>query len=359
MSVSRLACQARVLLLTLLCAVTASRADEPAASAPLDAGPQTYSVVFENDLFGDSDAQYTNGVKLSWMSPNLKALDGAPDVHRWLAHAIHGLNAFERAVVGDSDRAFNIGFTIGQLMFTPNDTQAVRLVKDDRPYAGWLFGGLSLVSKNDRVADTFDVQFGMVGPASLAEDAQELIHDLRGFDTPCGWQNQLSNEPAFLLYYERRWRLFDGRLYRQLGYDFIAHAGAAGGTVAVYGAGGGELRAGWNLPRDFGTALIRPGGDANAPVTVSGAGGHGRGFGAYGFAAFGGRVVGRNIFLDGNTFEDSHSVDKKHAVGDLILGASVVLDGVKLSYAQVFRTREFDGQERRHNFGSVSLSVSF
>ena len=330
------------------------------ADAPFsDAGPQTLTALFENDLFGDTDQQYTNGFKLNWMSPNLKALGDAPGVPGWLLSAVHGLNAFEHAVLGDSERAFNLGFAVGQLIFTPGNTQAIQVVEDDRPYAGWLFAGLSLVSKTDWVADTLDIQVGMIGPASLAQDAQRLVHELRGFDVPRGWQNQLSNEPAFLLYYERKWRLVYGQLINQIGYDLIAHAGLAAGTVMDYGAGGAELRLGWNLPWDFGTSLIRPGGDANAPSTVSGAAGRGRGFGLYGFAALGGRLVVRNIFLDGNTFERSHSVDKKLVVGDLILGASLIYDSVKLSYAQVFRSREFDGQGRRHNFGSLSLSISF
>lgn len=330
-----------------------------ASESLADAGPQTLTALFENDLFGDSDQQYTNGFKLNWMSPNLKALGDAPAVPRWLLHAVHGLNAFEHAMLGDSERAFNLGFAVGQLIFTPGDTQAVQVVDEDRPYAGWLFAGLTLVSKTDWVADTLDIQLGMIGPASLAQDAQRLVHELRGFDVPRGWQNQLSNEPAFLLYYERKWRLVYGQIVNQIGYDLITHVGLAAGTVMGYGAGGAELRVGWNLPWDFGTSLIRPGGDANAPSTVSGAAGRGRGFGVYGFVALGGRLVARNIFLDGNTFDNSHSVDKKIAVGDLIVGASVLYDSVKLSYAQVFRSREFDGQHRRHNFGSLSLSISF
>lgn len=348
----------RLIALFLLVCSAPSLAVDVDAPFP-DPGPQTLTALFENDLFGDTDQQYTNGFKLNWMSPNLKALGDAPGVPGWLLQAVRGLNAFEHAVLGDSERAFNLGFTVGQLIFTPGNTQAVQVVNNDRPYAGWLFGGLTLVSKTDWVADTLDMQVGMIGPASLAEDAQRLVHQLRGFDVPRGWQNQLSNEPAFLLYYERKWRLVNGGPVSQVGYDLIAHAGLAAGTVMDYGAGGAELRLGWNLPRDFGTSLIRPGGDANAPSTVSGAAGRGRGFGVYGFAALGGRLVARNIFLDGNTFESSHRVDKKIAVGDLIMGASVIYDEVKLSYAQVFRGREFNGQRRGHNFGSLSLSISF
>jgi len=37
----------------------------------------------------------------------------------------------------------------------------------------------------------------------------------------------------------------------------------------------------------------------------------------YLFAFVDGRAVGRDIFLDGNTFTDSHSVTRKTFVGDL------------------------------------------
>ena len=103
-----------------------------ASESLADAGPQTLTALFENDLFGDSDQQYTNGFKLNWMSPNLKALGDAPAVPRWLLHAVHGLNAFEHALLGDTERAFNLGFAAGQLIFTPGDTQAVQVVDEDR-----------------------------------------------------------------------------------------------------------------------------------------------------------------------------------------------------------------------------------
>lgn len=336
--------------------VLATAADLPAAPRH---NPQTFTLLFENDLFGDTDQQYTNGLKLAWLSPDLKALAGAPGVPPWLLALVQRLNAFEARVVDDDSRQFNLGVAIGQMIYTPEDTERVSLVRDDRPYAGWLYGALAFVSKTDRVADTLEIQGGMVGPASLAEQAQRFVHDLRDLDEPRGWDNQLSNEPGVVVYYERKWRLLREEFFHGLGYDFIVHGGVALGNVATYGAGGGEARFGWRLPQDFGTSLIRPGGDTSAPTLVGGAAGRARGFGVYGFAAVAGRVVGRDIFLDGNTFEDSHDVDKENLVGDVILGASVVFGAGKLSYAQVFRSRQFEGQQRRHNFGSVSLSLSF
>ncbi|MBS29221.1 MAG: hypothetical protein CL566_09925 [Alphaproteobacteria bacterium] len=70
------------------------------------------------------------------------------------------------------------------------------------------------------------------------------------------------------------------------------------------------------------------------------------------------RGVARDIFLDGNTFASSHSVDKKHFVGDAQLGFAAIYHGVRLAFTQVFRTREFGGQSQSDRFGAVSLSAN-
>ena len=82
-------------------------------------------------------------------------------------------------------------------------------------------------------------------------------------------------------------------------------------------------------------------------------------FAWYLFAGFEGRAVARNIFLDGNTFHDSRSVDKELLVGDLQGGIVLTWRGVRLTYTHVLRSPEFDGQDDSEQFGSVSLSVGF
>src|SRR5690606_3724327 len=66
-----------------------------------------------------------------------------------------------------------------------------------------------------------------------------------------------------------------------------------------------------------------------------------------------------DIFLDGNTFEDSHNVDKETFVGDFVLGANLIYGRWKLSYSHVLRTKEFVGQDDSQKFGSVTLSYTF
>ena len=79
----------------------------------------------------------------------------------------------------------------------------------------------------------------------------------------------------------------------------------------------------------------------------------------YAFAGVDGRWVLRNIFLDGNTFSDSHSVDKKPLVADFVAGIAITYDQFRVAFTHVMRTREFDSQAEADRFGSLSFSVRF
>ncbi len=93
-------------------------------------------------------------------------------------------------------------------------------------------------------------------------------------------------------------------------WEILPHAGAALGTVRTFANVGGEIRAGLNLPDDFGTPSIGPAATTSTPVDGNMASDRSRfDLGVYLFARVDGRAVARNIFLDGNTFSNSHSVD--------------------------------------------------
>ncbi len=315
----------------------------------------TFSFYFENDLFADTDQNYTNGVKLIWISQDLTGYAESHDLPDWslpIVRCLPFVNApgFQR----------NIAFSIGQNMYTPEDISSTDLIVDDRPYAGWTYFGVAFHSKNDRRLDSMEIQMGMAGPASFAEQTQRFVHRARGIQIPKGWDNQIKNEPGLAVVYERKWRslILDGP--GKTGFDAIPHVGATLGNIYTYANAGVEVRLGWNLPVDFGTSLIRPAGDTNAPagrrdLRISAR----RKFGVHLFGALNGRAVLRDIFLDGNTFTDSHSVDKKHFVGEVVAGISMNYGGLKVSYAQVFQTRSFDIQKDNHSFGSISMSFSY
>jgi len=294
----------------------------------------------ENDAYtGGTDRWYTNGIRLGWHS----AEDNLPSPLAWLD---------ERLAVLFGPARSRWGLAIGQTMYTPLDKRRVIPDPRDRPYAAYLFGELSLDRRTTNRLDRFSLQAGVVGPSALGEEAQDLVHEIIGDRPARGWRHQLKDEPAFNLYWERIWRLQAVALPGGLAVDTLPTVTLAAGTVHVYAGAGARVRIGQGLERDFGPPRIRPA-IAGAPAPV------GEGFGWYIFGGVGGRVVGRDIFLDGNTWRDSPSVDHRPLVGDLEVGAAVFWHNIRLSYTHVWRSKEFVAQPKEHQFGSLSLSIAF
>ena len=70
-----------------------------------------------------------------------------------------------------------------------------------------------------------------MGPHSLAEESQHLVHQWTGSKRPRGWDYQLRNEIGVNLVFERRWRLFGRALLQKIGIDLVLHTGVGLGNV--------------------------------------------------------------------------------------------------------------------------------
>jgi hypothetical protein len=332
----------RIASLVLLAAATVAFAPSAAAQEPQkqkEAETGTLNLVVENDLVSGQDGDYTSGVLLSWTS-------GVADTPSWAVATAKWLPLFS------DEGKVRVTYGIGQNIYTPDDIRLEDPPANDRPYAGWLYGSFGLTSETDTRLDQLQLQLGVVGPAALGRQAQTWVHSIVGSNRPRGWDHQLHNEPGIVLFYQRSWRVFSADFWG-LSFDATPHLGAAVGNVFTYANGGGTLRLGWNLPNDYGAPRIEPGlsgSDFFEPQAD---------FGFYFFTGVDGRAVARNIFLDGNTFRDSRSVDKNILVGDAQVGAALVFRAVRLAYSYVFRTPEFEGQNNADKFGSLSLSVRF
>ena len=324
--------------------------------------PWTLNLYFENDLFSETDQNYTNGIRASWVSPNVDNYLKDERLPEWVRDVSPYLPLFDPSDDSAQKVERNVVLTLGQQIYTPEDIDRYSVDPNDRPYAGWLYGGIAYHSRTRDKMNTAELNLGVVGPLALGEEAQDLVHSIRGFQKFNGWDNQLKNEPGFQLVYEHKNRIFKSRLSPLFEYDTILHAGGSLGNVATYLNGGAEFRFGWNLPQDFGTAALRSGGDNSAPGLGDGRyqrGSRDKNLGVHAFISMDGRWVLRDIFLDGNTFRDSHSIDKEPLVGEAAFGIAALYRGWKLSFARVHRSREFEGQPEGHAFGSLSLSYSY
>ena len=69
--------------------------------------------------------------------------------------------------------------------------------------------------------------------------------------------------------------------------------------------------------------------------------------------------MGRNLFLDGNTFAEGPSVPKRWAVGTAEAGLVLVFGPVWLAYSHVLLSPEYRGQEGPDDYGSAVMGVSW
>lgn len=335
---SRTASVTFIALAAMLAAVAPAAAEEPTGQ------PDAFTVQVDNDLFGSgSDRHYTQGMRLSW----LPSPDKVPDWVRDAALLVPGIDSKDR---------LTFVFAIGQNMYTPEDISRPDPDPNDRPYAGWLYGtfGVAVEDAQSNLLHNVALDLGVVGPLSLAGPTQKMWHKFIDSPTPHGWSHQLDNEPGVVLTYEARMRQsLTAAVTEGIEVDVTPKAGVALGNIFTYGAVGASLRVGQNLDLDYGPPFIRP--------SLPGAGLVKRRdeWGWYLFAGIEGRAVARDIFLDGNTFSDSPSVDRIPWIGDLQFGLAVTYNQFRVSFTQIMRTEEFEGQEGGDQFGSIALTYLF
>lgn len=336
-----------VALATLLLTASAATAQETApspADAPATSGP-AIGFWIDNDLFGGgTDRYYSNGFQFYYFSgarPTYGNID-------WLANLVPWI---------EPGGVRRYGFAFGQNIYTPSNLKARNPDPTDRPYAGWLYGRFSVLNEAPTAVDRIDLDLGMVGPSSLAEQTQKTVHKIVGGATyPEGWNYQLRDEPGVVLSYEHVWRGERPNTLGPLEWDFSPHVAGSLGNVLTFAAVGSTVRLGGNMPPPVGALVTRP--TSSIPYQDTPYSERPGRFSWYVYASAEGRAVARNIFLDGNTWEDSRHVDKYVFVGDLSGGVAMTINNVRIAYTQVLRSPEFEG-DGATSFGAISLSWRF
>jgi lipid A 3-O-deacylase len=314
------------------------------------------SIQMDNDIFARTDRDYSNGLRLTWVSPDLAAKKADSRLPGWL-YFLGKLSPFIRS---GSQKRISIFF--GQNIYTPADIKRSDLIEDDRPYAGLAYVGVGVHSRDIRAMDTVEFELGVVGPHSFAEQTQKFVHGVFNFTHPNGWDHQLHDELALEGLFEHKWKLLHSGARRGFGYDLFSHLGAGLGNVYIGSGAGVEVRCGINLPDDFGTfhfgtndrsGAASASGKQEAPFSPQNR------FGIHFLLGVTGEAVLRDIFLDGNTFGRSHSVDKKNFMADVVAGVTMTSGRFRISYKYVYSTKRFITQRRQQVYGQINLSFSY
>jgi lipid A 3-O-deacylase len=318
--------------------------------------PHSYTLQWENDI-GFSDRWYTNGMRAT-KSQLTKDSNKAHDkflsflADRWC----------------DNKGGCTVrGQALGQNFYTPGDITVAGPQPDDRPWAGWLYYGVTAQKVIDHGSmESLEIDLGIVGPAAGGKFVQKTWHELVGAREPRGWGNQLRNEPGVMVTWVKRVRLFASQSI-----DFTGHHGWNAGNVMTALAIGGTLRmgkglCGYGTPPIPSTVLL--GADPSPALLDKNASDErcapgNRRSEWYGFLYGELRLVAHNIFLDGNTFRDSHSVDKKHAVADYGFGVSVLRrNNRRVTFMRINRTPEFtapSGTKKLQQYSGIAFTQEF
>ncbi len=245
--------------------------------------------------------------------------------------------------------------TLQQVAFMPDETRKNAGFKE-RPHAGFLSYeerlSLSdpLETHNQRI-DTLTMTLGVVGPLSGAEAVHELSHEFIGLSSTA-W-DQLGNEPIVNVSYEAAERFFLLKSQAKENLEFMPFGRVALGNAFTYGALGATLRLGGDLTKDNGAPRLSPLFNSNTFAQDGD-------YVAWN-VFFGGeaRAVAHNIFLDGNTFQDSASVDKETMVYDLQMGFELGWGASRLTVTNLWRSEEFATQGDPDQLLKAAVSYSF
>ncbi len=335
-----------------------------AAEASLESEGTPWQLLFQldNDLFSGSDKNYTNGIRLGFVRelPSDKEFDRFLEKHLLrLTGADDRADTFQWRLHDRDNLRFASGVGLTQLMFTPDDPEALSAPEGQRPYAGWLGLELTLNAKNSDRVSGITLTIGTTGDASFAEPAQDWVHEeISNSPEYQGWDSQVPNQVTINLHFDHKQRISRLEKLRLGPIDFDGYYewGGAIGNFQTNAYVGSLLRFGYKLPATHSTPRVQVGSFGHELFRESSEKRHP--FSALGFFGVRAAAVAHDITMDAGWFDDFDTgVESKLYMGELLLGFGLRYGVADLSYSHTIRSDEFYDQKKNQQFGSVMLRI--
>ena len=133
---------------------------------------------YDNDYFGSSDENYTQGYNFEFVFPILQK------------------NPINHLFIKSKNREAKYGFSIEHIGYTPFNIKSSEIQFGDRPFAAAIMLksfkiATDTVSKSRLVSS---LNIGLIGPGAFGKEMQVAIHQATGNVIPQGWQNQIKND---------------------------------------------------------------------------------------------------------------------------------------------------------------------
>jgi len=240
---------------------------------------------------------------------------------------------------------------LGQSIYNAQTGAVPDISYVDRPFAGFLYGSAKMNwFTSDEAHLSAAISVGTIGPNSLAQDAQELLHDVVGFYEINGWQYQVKNELGINAQFEYK------RLLARTGVstDFSLSSKALLGTTFTSASAGILLRAG-----DI-NKLFQSVSSASRISNQEGSEIPDKEFFFYTQPTL--QVVVYDATIQGGLFRDEKgpvTYKPNRVIYSQEVGVKYAQERWMLSFAAIFKTKELKSQVKSHQYGSASLHYSF
>jgi len=310
------------------------------------------SFAFENDVFLGDDGLYSNGLFITWGYNDIKGLD-KQNLPSWIAYLAQQTH-LSSSDISTSNKQYAVSYGFGHLLQTSIDFSVAELVEEDAPYVGLLAWDVNLLAYDEVVSDEVGLILGAVGPMVGGKHVQYYVHDWIGSSEPKGWDNQINNELVFRAQARRTLRLYETEVTSSFlngEFDFLAGVDGGVGNLRSDIATGIGMRFGRDLKRNFSSATVFPVQKFN--------GFHASPYGWNLFLNLSASYVANDIFINGNTFSDSHSVELIHPQAAISMGFMANIYDVSILFTLLHMTDEYEGQAEATQFGSIAFTYHF
>ena len=299
------------------------------------------NIVSENDAYFEpfirSDEYYTAGHYFSYLSPEF--------ADSW----INKIAGFAHLYDAHFTR-FSIA--LKQEIYTPENkyiyNDGTTPLQNDILFGAGLYANLSFVSRTRDFMEQFSIDLGVAGPLALGKEAQNGVHKLTNNGIARGWDYfGLKNEALINLHYGIIWRW----VFIEDFFDILPYFQISLGNAYTAANAGARFRVGYGIRNDFGFQKLKSRFAQNIADD---------GLKIYAVFGVNGSVVGRDMFIQGNSFGGAKSgVKLNHFLYEIEFGAMIGWKYLSFGYIYTAESKRFKEQKWQHKYGSIRLEIMF
>lgn len=303
-----------------------------------------FSLSVYNDLFVGRDEHFTSGVAFTWLEDNEKK-----SYTHFLLDSLKQVN-----IDMDSSKNYNAGVSLTQIIITPTNKTVTTPQYNDMPYAGYAALSTYLIQSDNDSFVEYAFDLGVVGPGSLAEPSQSVVHTIINDEKAKGWDTQIDSQVTANLLAQYGEITWEGEVAHDLNADWFNHAGISLGNFNTSVLGGTAIRLGKNYVRNFNVHYPYLREEASLVDIAS----KHQGFGWSVSSGMDLELLAYSYILD-EAKNEGYQTDKEIVNFAAYLSGDIYYDNHKLSFFYQGQTPFTKQQKNNAYFGGILYSYKF